>query len=226
MAKSHKSLASQINAYMKSLAKNISSERVYQDIKPVIYELVQSSDAYQSMTNYDGELFAYFGFPAGKQKNMVDAVIERLIETADFKITALSVGVKYVFNISFEVDIDKSGALELPEAVIETAKNTKNAPLKWAKWILKRGDSIVIKDYILDFDSELHNEESRSGTDTYMIYNPSYTGFAVPSEFSGTNENNFMSRALIYNGDFHPKILNALRDSVIKELGRVYNGGL
>lgn len=223
MARKHRSVQDQINQYMKSLAKNISSANVYEAAKPVIYELIQESPEYQSMVNYDGELFAYFGFPTGKQKEMVDAVVEKLIENAEFKLIVLEIGVVNNFTISLDVDEVKSGALKLEEAKIQTGRNTKNSPLEWARWILKEGVNIVIPDYSLDFDSESHDEESRSGTDTWMKYDGG-GGFSVPAEFAGTDDDDFISRALTQGNRWHPKLLAKIKASVIKELERVYNG--
>lgn len=62
--------------------------------------------------------------------------------------------------------------------------------LPWLKWLLVEGDAIIINNYSVEYGPYIN---SRSGG---AIMIPSIGVFKVDSAFSGTTENNFITRAL------------------------------
>jgi hypothetical protein len=72
-------------------------------------------------------------------------------------------------------------------AVVDTMRGYT---LPWLEWLLLEGDKTIIKDYSVKFGS---NRASRTG---YAIMQPSQKSWKVPSEFSGTINDNWITRAI------------------------------
>jgi len=66
------------------------------------------------------------------------------------------------------------------------AATEKGANLRWLEWLLKEGDRIVVIGYRYQ-----PSEDGRAGGGTML----SGSGFRVPPQFSGTVEDNFITRA-------------------------------
>ena len=61
--------------------------------------------------------------------------------------------------------------------------------LHWLQWLLERGDEIIVAGYEFGGNSG----RGRSG----LGYMTTGGSFRVPPQFSGTKDNNFISRALV-----------------------------
>ena len=85
----------------------------------------------------------------------------------------------------------------------------KGDVIPWLEWLLKEGDKIIIRNYGVEFG---HPEDSRTN-DAIMRLNR--RGWRVPSQYSGTIENNFITRAI-------DSSLNKMQD----EIQKVFKQGL
>lgn len=72
-------------------------------------------------------------------------------------------------------------------AVVDTVRGYT---LPWLEWLLLEGNKTIIKDYAVKFGP---NRASRTG---YAIMQSSKTSWKVPSEFAGTLNDNWITRAL------------------------------
>jgi hypothetical protein len=63
--------------------------------------------------------------------------------------------------------------------------------IPWLEWLLFKGDSIIIADYGVEYK---YSSKSRSHN-AFMIKNGA--GWRVPPHFSGTEDNNFITRAFV-----------------------------
>lgn len=77
--------------------------------------------------------------------------------------------------------------LSLPQAVVITEKG---ATLPWLDWLLTYGDSIIVANFGVKYSAG----KGRTGGG-YML--PHYRPFQVNSAFSGTVDNNFITRAIM-----------------------------
>lgn len=87
--------------------------------------------------------------------------------------------------------------LNMPEAsFIQTFTRSKQTEIHWLEWLLTKGDTIVVGDFRVKYTPG--NANSRSGG-AIMIKKGS---FRIPPQFSGTLENNFITRSLDGINDF------------------------
>lgn len=83
---------------------------------------------------------------------------------------------------------DFSDVLSLPEAIYITDKGTQ---INWLEWLLLEGDKIIVRDY--EFRATVEGN-SRTG---FGIMVAAERSWRVPPEFSGTVNDNFVTRALL-----------------------------
>lgn len=74
-------------------------------------------------------------------------------------------------------------------AHLGTYKTEKGSEIKWLDWLMNLGDNIIITTHTIGF----HKESSR--TDGAVMVK-SERGWSVPSEYSGTSNNNYVTRAV------------------------------
>ncbi len=82
------------------------------------------------------------------------------------------------------IDVDYSSVLTIPDAIVTTEKGES---LYWLRWLLLEGSQTIIGDYEVEFGAHGRTGGAR------MVRGGSW---GVPSEFSGTREDNFITRAI------------------------------
>lgn len=86
------------------------------------------------------------------------------------------------------IPADFDDILALPEASYFTDKQQL---IPWLQWLIIEGDKVIVRDY--DF-SVRNNRFSRTGLG--IMVEGAGRRWKVPAEFSGTVQNNFITRAL------------------------------
>lgn len=158
-------------------------------ISPFIYNALIKSPVYKDILV--GDLSAELGFRRGQEERFIRGIIKALSEEyiLDFKpLTLLSNG-----DISGGVELkiiqaDFKDILSHPLAFIKTKKQK----LHWLDWLLTWGDRIVVRDYSIVFKQ---TRRSRSGF-AIMVKSKFSPFWRVPPQFSGTLEDNWITRAL------------------------------
>lgn len=83
---------------------------------------------------------------------------------------------------------DYSDLLGIPDASYESGGND----VPWLKWLLFEGGNILISDYEIEY-GQFPRTRSRSG---FAVMRKG-AGYAMPPEFSGTIDDNFITRAIL-----------------------------
>lgn len=175
-------LVKQINLAVNSVAKSLA-------LKKQIFDLIdagiKNSPEYDSLLS--GKLSAIFGLrnpqtilnriieaiKDGLQIEVKPAVFSSLI-TAGITISLLRRDLQEVLNVE-GVSYDSDGGF-----------------VDWLKWLLTAGDSVVIVDYEVVFGNAFVGSRS----DFAIMEKNIGKGFSVPPEFSGTLDNNWLTRSL------------------------------
>lgn len=97
---------------------------------------------------------------------------------------------------------DYSKILGMPEAsyISQGLLSQQQHQIDWLEWLVKRGDSIIISDHSVRYTTHW---PSRSGGG---IMFKSRKGFRIRPQFSGTIDNNFITRAFT-DTDFHDALV-------------------
>ena len=167
---------------------NLTMYSCQKDIEIAVKGLL--SDAIKGQPEYSniiyGELRYEFGLLSAFAR--LDAILNAIIQSVTVEIKNLKVRGSG-FTGGLTINAVRSGyadILSLPESSFLTEKGVQ---LDWLEWLLLEGDSIIIGDYHF---RRVNSPRSRTGGGL-MIKGGTWS---VPSEFSGTIKNNFITRAI------------------------------
>ena len=138
-----------------------------------------------------GELAGAFGLPASSAQAAISAITQSFSSSIYTKIQKFDNNLKQGGVYIYFQPSNFVNLLNLPEGHTMYAKGD----LHWLQWLLKRGDEIIVAGY----EFEGRSGRGRSGLG-YMTIGGS---FRVPPQFSGTTDNNFISRALVGKSQEH-----------------------
>lgn len=134
-----------------------------------------------------GELRHHFGLPDGASK--ISNIISNWADS--IQVTPVAGGGLFLGGLDIKaIDSSYQDALGLPDSVFVTEKGTS---LEWLRWLLLEGTRRIVRGYRFS-DSNSSGRVSRTGRGI-MIKRTS-SSWGVPSQFSGTDGDNFVTRAL------------------------------
>lgn len=191
-------LLPQVDKYLNKLFNKVSVQ-----IKDTIIEAIKKAPEYSSLLY--GQLKAEFGLPDSDTR--VNSIInfwqDISVEYKNTKISrnALSGG----FKISM-IKRDFSDVLGSSDATFITEKGDA---LNWLEWLLLFGNKTIIKEYNIELGP---NPRSRTGM---AIMKGAVAGkWSVPSTYSGTINNNWITRSV----DSVDSTINSILSKALKDI--------
>ena len=176
--KIYAALAKELNLYLIQKTPKV-MERVKSDIEAALYGCPEI----QSLKN--GRLKADFGLTSDPTGPIVSSILSTLnIKTE--KVSAATKTFKGGFTLTMQPN-DYSNILSLSAS----KQIIQGGSIPWLKWLLTLGDSIIIANFGVEY-----GPFGRSGM---ARMTEKQRPFKVNSAFSGTNSDNFITRALSTN---------------------------
>jgi len=157
-------------------------EKISRDIKKLVKELITDSSEIKSLKG--GVLKGDFGIPTGEDPT--GAIIDAIVNSVDVVHTIVASGGRgFTGGVTINIQPTHfSNLTSLPGVKVITKKG---AVLPWLEWLLTLGDKIIITE---------HHVEYKKGAGRSGLASMTTGGtFRVNPSFSGTVENNFISRA-------------------------------
>ena len=174
------------------------ASKAAEELPKLVSEALKQEPEYLSLLS--GQLKAELGLASSSD---VEAVIEAISSSIELKTQSLIAnrsGIKGGFTINMIRAKDAGGVIGLDIAKV----NDKGYSLPWLQWLLFEGNEILIKNYTVEFGP---NPNSRSGL---AVMKPSLSSsWRVPPEFVGSEENNWITRAI-------SRIENNIYDLIVK----------
>jgi hypothetical protein len=192
-----KSLLAEVDDWLKSRILNTKNS-----IRNIIRQSIISAPEYQSLVS--GKLKLEFGIPDAASKIQGLLSIWEAAEI-DVKKTAIK-GNKIVGGFSiYMIQSDFSDVLFLlnPDAYVLTEKGDL---LNWLEWLLMLGDKTIVKEYEVEI-----KPSPRSRTGGAVMKRKKSAKWKVPSEFSGTVNNNWITRSI-------DSVENDIEMAILREL--------
>lgn len=147
---------------------------------------IMSEPEYQSLVS--GKLKYEFGIPnSASEVNKIISIWTNNIVVDVTPVSISSGGLRGGFGINM-IQADYSDVLGAGSASVTDSKT--GAVLPWLEWLLLYGGQIIVKNYKVQMGP---NRNSRTGM---AIMVSSKENWRVPSEFAGTKDNNWITRAL------------------------------
>lgn len=201
---SRKILQEIADQFNKDVSGKLSS--ITQKIKLVTIDHLKSTSTYESLIK--GRLAGHFGLPSSIREGMVNNIIQTIASHIQVRHDIIKVkGFNFSGGTTIEVLLsDFSDIIHMAEAFVYTERGQD---LPWLEWLLIRGNEIIISQH----EVHLIGGKGRSGRGI-MVKNDASV-WRVPSEFSGTIRNNWLTKAFLEQPDIY---LNKIKDILEKEL--------
>lgn len=159
--------------------------------RKLIESAIKSSPTYKSIIG--GILLYQLGLEHPIQKTQ--AIIDKWIDSIECRITKrLSMSSD---GLSFEMQLNAIDATFTDVLELEESKQISNnfkgdsTILPWLQWMLIEGDRIIIADFEVKYI-----QSGFSRTQEALMIKTNSVGWKVPSHHSGTQRNNFVTRAI------------------------------
>jgi hypothetical protein len=183
-----KSIESKINSAIATEVNKIlfqNQSKILQESKLLASRWIASQPEMLALqSSVPGSLAGQFGLYAGQGQSSVISIVnsvENSISTSFKKFNSKLIG-------GLEVNFQPKNflnLLNLPQGIV----NYEKGQLHWLDWLLLKGDTTIVVNYQYNPNSGI----GRSGLGN-MIEGGS---FRVPPQFSGTSDDNFVTRALV-----------------------------
>jgi len=171
--------------------------KIHSEIINIVVEALSNCPEILSLK--DGKLRFDFGLSEDPTTEIVYAVANSVqVYFRDFNFTK-----QQVKNI-FSIYIQPSDFRNLISSDFANVVTENGEVLPWLKWLLLEGDTILITSYHVAYGSY---DSSRSGGAVMLPKGV----FRVDPAFSGTDENNFITRAI---EQYEDRIFQAIRNSL------------
>jgi hypothetical protein len=182
-------------AIQKEIRANLvkSLPKIRADVINLTIEALENSPEIRSLSG--GKLKFDFGLDFDPTSDIVYAIAN----SVDIKIKNSNVG-KSELQSFLTIYIQRSDFKNLLSLEVASVVTEKGAQLPWLEWLLLAGDAILVSEYSVKYGSF---EASRSGGAIMVPVGV----FQVDPSFSGTADNNFITRALSRYSDKISQIL-------------------
>lgn len=182
-----KTIESRVNKAISELVNDIINrnlQSIVNSVQALIPSWISSQPEIQSLLSSDpSSLAGQFGIPGGNT-GIVNRIIGAVSNATEIKFVRYNANLKGGLELRFQPS-NFNNLLGLPEGHVKYA----GTDLHWLDWLLKQGDTIIVINY--QYNPQTGLGRSKLGN---MIEGGS---FRVPPQFSGTEDNNFITRAFI-----------------------------
>ncbi len=169
------------------------SRIITKQIQDLVMATIKASPEYSSLVNGDdiGSLKAQFGLvnPIQKLDQIIDAWVQS-IQVEFIKVKYRGTSLKGGISIRM-IQNNWSDVLALPAAT-QVNRGPAGGNLRWLEWLLLNGDRIIVQ----NFEIQIPGPHNRSRTGLAVMVERVGKQWKVPPEFSGTAQNNFVTRSL------------------------------
>jgi hypothetical protein len=163
-----------------------SSLKIKKEIPLVVQNSILNSPEYSALVA--GQLRYEFGIPDASAK--INNLLNHWINNMDVNYTKPMISnnkIKSSFSINM-INADFSDILYKDFSFVIDNKNGYSLP--WLRWLLLEGKAILVSKYEVVFGP---NKNSRTG---FAVMTPSTRSWKVPSIYSGTESDNWITRSI------------------------------
>lgn len=164
-----------------------SGSGINRDFRKFVNDVIIAQPEIQELSG--GILQGAFGIPRGMETAAIDNIIIAIVDSIFIELRDIKESGSKVLKGGMSIYIQPSNfsnLLSLPTGSV----TIKGGSIPWLQWLLTAGDKVLIGDFDVHYKSGL----GRSG----LAHMRAKSGaFRVPPSYSGTEDNNFITRAFI-----------------------------
>ena len=182
-----------LEALVRAINKNLNriANKTQKEIGELIARYILDSEIADQLRT-GNTLAAHFGLRPGQGESAVDQIattIQTSIKVRPMKAQRQGKQIKGGFEVGF---LREDLVATLNSLAIANIYSNDGSPLPWLDWLLTRGDDIIVTGHSITF-----SDDGRSGLAVMVQDNSGF--WRVPPEYSGTEENNWLTREIVRN---------------------------
>lgn len=182
-------IMSQYKVYVDSLLIN-GVDKISKAIQQQIKVLILGSPIVPAITT---DLGKQLGITPEIATNVIEEIIDVVSASIEVAYQTLSVVNGKIVSGGYTIKVLRSDFADILAIQDASYTTTSGVVIPWLNWLLYAGVSPVVYGYRIELDP--HNT-SGSRTGAIMVKDPN-NRWAVPSEYAGTQSDNFLTRALM-----------------------------
>lgn len=157
---------------------------IRKQLQDLIRGSIENTPEYQSLLG--GQLQGELGVP--NPQSALESIVQALLDSIQVVVTPVQyTGGQLTAGISIGVLSSSLAEVFVPASAYRTEKGET---IPWLEWLLTLGDTIIIRTYKVKIGEA---KNSRTGLATMV---ESTKGWKVPAQFSGSIDDNFLTRSL------------------------------
>lgn len=177
----------------------------------LIKVLIKATPEFDSIMN--GQLKLDLGL--AHPQTALAQILDKLADSVQINFKPLKIKNEDLIG-NLEIDII-SGSFSNILDLSESTYYSKGYRIPWLEWLLLKGDAIIIANYSVKYFTRTVGA-SNTGSALMIHNNKHKTGWRVPSQFSGTKDNNFITRAFINNPQTEKTIGDILETEITSRI--------
>lgn len=189
------------------IALRAAKPEILKRVKEVVERAITTSPEYHSLMG--GQLQGELGVPEPHSR------IDQLLAIWLNEIQIIEKPVRIVADRivgGFRIEVIKRNLRAVLNSPASSYVTEKGETIPWLRWLTLMGDAVIVRDYSVDFSNP---KNSRTGL--AVMVGDTGSNWFVPPEYSGTIDNNFVTRAL---KGVIPTISAIIEEEVVKEVMR------
>lgn len=179
-----------IKAFRQEITTRISraARKLKPSMRSILERVIKSQPEYAALDG--GRLAGDFGLIDGKAS--ADAIIRVWLDSLKIRVLPTrQVASTLRAGLTIEaIKADYSDVTVLPDAIVVTNKGQE---LPWLEWLLLLGNSSIIMEYDVFYNAR---NQTRSRSGQAIMARRRGRSWSVPNEFSGVQDNNWITRAI------------------------------
>jgi len=180
-------------------------DTIQQKISLETVNYLKTTNTYFSLI--DGELAGHFGLPPTVRKSYVDNILNKIGSNIEVNFKKFVIRNK---NISgyLQIDVLINNFSDILSMLDSTIMTERGVLLNWLQWLLLEGDRVIVSQHEI--------MPSIQGRSKKMIMIKSNAGvWRVPPEFSGVQNDNWLTRAILNSGEYLKIIEKIIETEII-----------
>jgi hypothetical protein len=169
----------------------VTVKRLEQRISHLVLNAIQNSPTYKALMLRTSHLSTHLGLLDGISK--LDTIIN--IIDQNMKVEFTTITGKQKLRGKIRIRMVQSDFLDIVRSPAGRQITEVGEVLDWLDWLLYRGDNVIIADFDVITSSYLGRDVGRTGGGI-MVKNFNRGRWSVPSEHSGIQTDNFITRAI------------------------------
>jgi hypothetical protein len=162
-------------------------------VMPILEDALRAQPEYQHMVAQDGRLRAELGVV--DSESAMESLVSIWARSTTVRVNRPRIVGNRILGTIITVRAIQADYQDVLNQAWASYITERGQEIPWLNWLLTKGDAILVAAHKI-WHPPFPTARSRTGTNTIMVKSKG-RGWGIPTEYTGTEENNFATRAVI-----------------------------